>query len=253
MHCDVCGEDICLGDGGILNWHRHLKSAAHLQKQKATEGVQKISTYFQQKTTKEAPVSLLAPRKFGAGPHHPSPTILPPPPSNNEPIDVDADVVDPAFSSSDVTPDAHTLDLLQRLKQCTKTLPRDVPLASAPSESNPLSAFAYPPNTDTALRGDAAWEDLKLDRVLNNLCGYNMSAETFKERVVQGPYGMDGVCTWIETCIRRLALTSVHLEGKIECMIGGMKLRYVPDILLRTDVCSTDFAVVQRIHTSAVP
>lgn len=62
--------------------------------------------------------------------------------------------------------------------------------------------------------GEEVW--MYLDPVLNNVMGYNMTADTLAETIWHGPQGIHGVVTWLCACLDDIGIGEALLEGKMQ-------------------------------------
>lgn len=68
-----------------------------------------------------------------------------------------------------------------------------------------------------------AWE--ALDRVLNRLLGYDMTAEKLAKDVCHGPKGLDGVLELIRHFVETFDMvTGAFLEGKILKLLEAIQI-----------------------------
>lgn len=143
----------------------------------------------------------------------PSPSPIPTsndlPSESHEIIDVDATI-----SSSQ----GHGLSLVKQLRDATSRLPNSLLVATPDDELFRFSGDAYEQFRDS----EDPWEGV--DRELNAVIGWSRKPEDIVEVVKRGPLGMDGLCNWLEVCVRRLGIDGSLLEGKCERLLAALNL-----------------------------
>lgn len=122
-----------------------------------------------------------------------------------------------AAREKDIDPLGKTL--LQRLRELTSQLPSSVLVADG---SDILAYFSKNPCASILPEQDA-WEDL-IDPALNRIFGFGKQPDEIAQFIRRGPLGMDGFCSWIETCITDLKVKPALLEMRLERVFNAIKL-----------------------------
>ncbi|KZS89569.1 hypothetical protein SISNIDRAFT_469326 [Sistotremastrum niveocremeum HHB9708] len=164
-------------------------------------------------------LSIIGPRLVGAL----SPTALPALPQGyptsapdayeviNVYVNVTEALAQPRPFEFEVKPEG--LKLVQRLRDYRRGITEDVPVVTRPSENNPSTLFARPPDTNTGLQGDAAWEDLGLDQITNHLCGCISGNVQSFERTIRHGHSLDTVVPGIENIARGAATARANPDA----------------------------------------
>jgi hypothetical protein len=71
--------------------------------------------------------------------------------------------------------------------------------------TEPLACFATHPQS-LLLPGQDIWEDV-IDPTYNHVLGFGRTTAEISGIIRQGKFGMDGVCSWTESCIEELGIT----------------------------------------------
>jgi hypothetical protein len=114
--------------------------------------------------------------------------------------------------SSDILLD-HTTTSLATLHRLIKKLPSSIPEGSP---DNIFATFSTLPDIDDP---DKFWESGG-DKLLNNIIGYEMTAEDI---VRKGKYGIGCLVDWIEYIMSR-GISEALLEGKITCLVKALQI-----------------------------
>ena len=61
-----------------------------------------------------------------------------------------------------------------------------------------------------------------IDKALNHVIGYGMTATEIENIIRRGQYGMDGMLSWLEGCVYTFKMDEALLENKVECLINAM-------------------------------
>jgi len=110
--------------------------------------------------------------------------------------------------------------LLMRLWSASKAIPTSVPYG-APGDA--LTQFSGDPIREVpGGNPDAVWE--YINKTMDRVLGYGISAEELSKLVHQGLLGMGGLCDWMETCIKKLRIKPILLKGHILRLIDATKL-----------------------------
>jgi hypothetical protein len=112
--------------------------------------------------------------------------------------------------------------LLSQLQTLTKNLPTSIPLSTI---AEPLTSFAVNPKDLVEDRKDA-WETV-VDPTFNRVIGFGVTTAQIAGFIRRGPYGMDGFCSWTESCFQTLNIALSLLEGQIERIMLAMINLYV--------------------------
>jgi hypothetical protein len=97
-------------------------------------------------------------------------------------------------------------------------LPESVLVATPEDELFRFSGDAFEQFRDY----EDAWEGV--DKELNAVIGWSRTPEEIMRIIRRGRLGMDGLCNWLETCVRRLGIHGNLLEGKCERLIAALNL-----------------------------
>lgn len=116
--------------------------------------------------------------------------------------------------------------LLKSLRQAIDGLPVDIPEATV---SDALAVFSAPPFADP---DNDKGPFRAIDSALNHVIGFGTSPESLKTLILHGHFGMDGLFSYLKSCIEDIKIEPVLLEGKIERLIEAMVLWYALIYLL---------------------
>ncbi|KAF7798313.1 hypothetical protein EIP86_009534, partial [Pleurotus ostreatoroseus] len=208
--CAVCDSDIHIGLGGEHNWKQHLDSARHAAKAAKSgpgpaKANAKLETFFRAKTQ----VNVAS-----------QPQSTSSQPTARTLGDSASTKVIPLVERSVAATTPSPANTIVELRSAAAHLPPSIP------EGSPTDRIACFASSPAALIPDGeqldAWE--YLDPVLNNYIGYNTSIEDVAKELRRGAMGIDGLCDWLESCIRDFRIDPVLLEGKIERVIDAIKL-----------------------------
>lgn len=108
--------------------------------------------------------------------------------------------------------------LISRLQQAAAKLPVSIPVGLP---DGPFARFSGSPSNDVAA-GPDAWE--VLDALFNNVIGFGVTPEELANTLCRGPYGIDGLCGWLDICVMDLHIDEGLLEGKVECLISAIQI-----------------------------
>lgn len=97
--------------------------------------------------------------------------------------------------------------------------------------SDPIAHFSGSPKT-LIVDGSDAWECI--DPLLNNFLGYGIETNVLSARIRRGPMGIDGLCQWLDICVKELGISEALLEGKVERLIKAVEAWYVCTHCLRS-------------------
>lgn len=114
--------------------------------------------------------------------------------------------------------DQTSMELITRLKKATARLPDSVAFATA---DDALARFSGDPSAGVS-EVDEAWE--MVDQVLNGVIGYGVSVEKVAAIIRRGSLGMDGLCNWLDVCVRKLKIGGALLEGKVQRLMSAIDL-----------------------------
>ena len=105
---------------------------------------------------------------------------------------------------------------LTTLRSLIKKLPSSIPEGSP---DNLFATFSMLPDIDDP---DEFWENGG-DKLLNNIIGYEMTAEDIVPNVCKGKYGIDCLVDWIEYVMSR-GISEALLEGKITRLVKALQI-----------------------------
>jgi hypothetical protein len=106
-----------------------------------------------------------------------------------------------------------------------------IPLSVAEGRRDePLATFSGDPALAFEGLGDDLWT--AVDRALNPVIGYDVTAIEISYIIRRGFYGMDGLCSWLECCVERLGVDPCLLEGKIGRLLSAIGVLQVFHALL---------------------
>jgi hypothetical protein len=108
--------------------------------------------------------------------------------------------------------------LIDQLQAAAQELLNSIAIAT---KEDILAQFSGPPVFDQN-EYDDAWE--MVDKTLNGVIRYGTSVTAVTPIIRRGGFGMDGLCTWLETCILEYRVDPVLLEGKVQCLLDAMSL-----------------------------
>lgn len=98
-------------------------------------------------------------------------------------------------------------------------LPNSIPIAAS---SDAIAKFSgEPPSSATP---DEVWE--QVDPLLNRFLGFGIKVDDISKLLRRGPLGIDGLCRWLDLCVRVKGIDERLLEGKVEHLIEAIKLWY---------------------------
>ena len=127
-----------------------------------------------------------------------------------------SDEIGVQFEAPDLLASAGSL--IDQLRAATQELPNSIAIGT---EEDILAQFAGPPIFDPNEHDDT-WE--MVDKTLNGVIGYGMSVAAVTAIIWRGVFGMEGLCTWLETCISEYRVDPVLLEGKVQHLLDAMSL-----------------------------
>ena len=221
--CDICGQRICVGDGGNKNFLQHRGSPGCLKAAKkaatasnarhAAQNAVKITSFFSKATGRvpkptSSTTGLMARTPF-------SPPLLPR--SSLDQLDQPGNQT--AWSAGDqpsAHPDPHAIALLDSLDLATQDLPLHILEAG---DEDRITQVVLGGGPDDAAD---AWEFL--DRRLNGLLGYSVSVDEVAGLVRRGPYGVKGLAGYIWGFVIDYGIPGALLEGKVDILLKAISL-----------------------------
>jgi hypothetical protein len=251
-YCTTCSIDVKIGFGRESNWEGHVNGSAHTRLAKVSTNQPSVLTFFakfQPKSHSAEPVAstnrlhpaltlssivVEASTANSSSLHQRSQQSTP----DHEVIDVDDFASPSELPSRCSSPPSRLLsvidldtphlcshtegvpDLFHQLRNASQALPTSVPYGTADDK---LARFSASPVFEVhGMDCDKVWE--YIDKATDQVFGYGMSAVQLSPLIRRGLYGMDGVCEWLEQCVKELGIDVVLLEGRVEWLIKAMKL-----------------------------
>ncbi|KAI0054949.1 hypothetical protein BV25DRAFT_1816306, partial [Artomyces pyxidatus] len=236
--CESCDKSVNIGFGGEANWQAHLKSERHvaLAKQKPAQRNASLTQFFSRassslpRTASSTSVSRLS--------DAPSRLLIPTAASTTPSLSIDTPTPSPVIPSLPQL----SLGLIPRLRVAATRLPVDVPLATS---QDVLARFSGLPHLEVEDDQDP-WE--YADRALNAVIGYGATVSEIADLMRRGPFGIDGLCAWLEGCVRDMGINPVLLEGKITRLLDAIDLAVPPPEM--NDLCDEHICTNSSLHPS---
>lgn len=251
--CKECDEHIKISFGGEANWQAHLAGEKHRRAAAAAaivKGSRPITNFFKKVVGPIAPspaptapqVPQLLPSAIDGVLSEPTGYGV----SSIGPIysiahdwltisielseSADGEVITTHTSTLNESPSSSTIHapLARKLHAAITRLPTAVPIGTY---HDTISQFTVPVRQAIPADEDA-WE--AIDSILNNFLGYGKTLNDISLLVRRGPLGMDGLCSWIDSCASDLGISEALLEGKVGRLIEALELLYVLFHLLIT-------------------
>jgi hypothetical protein len=117
---------------------------------------------------------------------------------------------------------SHPTRMLARLRALTVSLPSSVPVGTS---AEPLGCFASDPQL-LLLPGQDTWEDV-IDPTYNRVLGFGKTTVEISGIIRRGKFGMDGVCNWTQSCIKKLDIAPALLEMRLDRLMQAIINVYV--------------------------